>query len=74
MAMQMEASIDSGEIMFYVVIIWLLVVSIIIFASFDGDDQIYRRSKTTGPQFVGGKGCGCGGCQAGVGVCGTYLS
>jgi hypothetical protein len=24
--------------------------------------------------FVGGRGCGCGGCSAGAGVCGTYLS
>ncbi|KAK8940175.1 hypothetical protein KSP40_PGU002893 [Platanthera guangdongensis] len=70
MAMRIVA-LESGEFIFYAVIVWLSLVSLAIFASFgDGDNAAaYRRSKMDG----GGR-CGCGGCRGGVGVCDTYLS
>jgi hypothetical protein len=68
------AVVGGGDVAFFVVaILCLSVLSMIILAAAaDGEGKLRRRSN--GPVFVGGKGCGCGGCRAGAGVCGTYLS
>lgn len=76
MAMIIESH-DGGDVIFFVVIISLSIISMIIFASVDDDSDSgtsKRRHKARGPVFVGGQGCGCGACSAGCGVCGTYLS
>ncbi|CAN6243458.1 unnamed protein product [Urochloa humidicola] len=62
----------GGDVVFYVAIACLSLLSMIIFAAAGGEGKPPRRAN--GPVFVGGKGCGCGGCRAGAGVCGTYLS
>uniref|UniRef100_A0A0D9VDE0 Uncharacterized protein n=1 Tax=Leersia perrieri TaxID=77586 RepID=A0A0D9VDE0_9ORYZ len=70
------AAVAGGDVVFCVVILCLCVLSMIIFAvapSHDGGEQ-RRRRRCNGPVFVGGRGCGCGGCNSGAGVCGTYLS
>ncbi|KAI0492421.1 hypothetical protein KFK09_026693 [Dendrobium nobile] len=64
----------TGDIIFLMIIMWLLIISMAIFTAI-GDNSCSRRlSKMAGLLFIGGKGCGCGGCRYGVGVCGTYLS
>ncbi|CAL4970782.1 unnamed protein product [Urochloa decumbens] len=62
----------GGDVVFCVAIACLSILSMIIFAAAGGEGK--RRGRANGPVFVGGKGCGCGGCRAGAGVCGTYLS
>ncbi|XP_062217288.1 uncharacterized protein LOC133917403 [Phragmites australis] len=71
------AAIAGGDVVFCAAILCLSVLSMIIFAaaaSPDGSEGKRRRGRAKGPVFVGGRGCGCGGCRAGTGVCGTYLS
>ncbi|XP_062223792.1 uncharacterized protein LOC133922456 [Phragmites australis] len=71
-------AVGGGDVVFCVVILCLSVLSMIIFAaaaySSGGGEGKQRRGRANGPVFVGGRGCGCGGCRAGSGVCGTYLS
>ncbi|CAO2037559.1 unnamed protein product [Urochloa humidicola] len=66
----------GGDAVFYVAIACLSLLSMIIFAAAAGGEgkPPRRGRRANGPVFVGGKGCGCGGCRAGAGVCGTYLS
>ncbi|KAF8769635.1 hypothetical protein HU200_006234 [Digitaria exilis] len=68
--------VAGGDVVFYVAIECLSLLSMIIFAAAAGGEEgnKQRRRRANGPVFVGGKGCGCGGCLAGDGVCGTYLS
>ncbi|RCV05004.1 hypothetical protein SETIT_1G047000v2 [Setaria italica] len=69
------AAVGGGDVVFCVAIALLSLLSMIIFAAAAGGEGKPRRSgRASGPVFVGGKGCGCGGCRAGAGVCGTYLS
>ncbi|PUZ74543.1 hypothetical protein GQ55_1G073000 [Panicum hallii var. hallii] len=67
------AGVAGGDVVFCVAIACLSLLSMIIFAA-AGSSAGGKRGRTSGPVFVGGKGCGCGGCRAGAGVCGTYLS
>ncbi|OAY79330.1 uncharacterized protein LOC109718654 [Ananas comosus] len=65
---------DRGDVIFCVIIVWLSIMSMIIFSSIDEPIRSRRQGKIRGPVFIGGKGCGCGACAVGAGVCGTYLS
>ncbi|XP_047076616.1 uncharacterized protein LOC124686759 [Lolium rigidum] len=75
-------AVGGDDVVFCVVILCLSVLSLVIFAASSapagGDEEEKRRrrsgSRANGPVFVGGWGCACGGCRAGAGVCGTYLS
>jgi len=80
-------AVAGGDVVFCAAIVCLSLLSMVIFAATAGsssssgaaeDDQgmkPWRRGRrANGPVFVGGRGCGCGGCSAGAGVCGTYLS
>lgn len=74
----------GGDVVFCVVILCMSVLSLVILAASsavgsgdgEGEGKARRRSgsRGNGPVFVGGRGCACGGCRAGAGVCGTYLS
>ncbi|KAI4978224.1 uncharacterized protein LOC123402685 [Hordeum vulgare subsp. vulgare] len=78
------AAAGGGDVVFCVVILCMSVLSLVILAASsavgcgDGAGEGRRRqrcgSRGNGPVFVGGRGCACGGCRAGAGVCGTYLS
>ncbi|OEL33225.1 hypothetical protein BAE44_0005755 [Dichanthelium oligosanthes] len=79
MAGVVAAGVGGGDVVFCVAIACLSILSMVIFAaagpsSDAGGEGTKRRGRANGPVFVGGKGCGCGGCSAGNGVCGTYLS
>ncbi|XP_044409308.1 uncharacterized protein [Triticum aestivum] len=79
-----SAVAGGGDVVFCVIILCMSVLSLVILAassavgSGDGEEEgrLRRRSASrgNGPVFVGGRGCACGGCRAGAGVCGTYLS
>jgi hypothetical protein len=77
MVFEPHAGAGGGDVVFCVAIALLTLLSTVIFAA-AGEGKRPRRggrgSAANGPVFVGGKGCGCGGCRAGAGVCGTYLS
>ncbi|KAG2656785.1 keratin-associated protein 5-1-like [Panicum virgatum] len=70
------AGVAGGDVVFCVAIACLSLLSMIIFAaagsSAGGGGG--KRGRAGGPVFVSGKGCGCGACRAGAGVCGTYLA
>ncbi|KAF7078602.1 hypothetical protein CFC21_083009 [Triticum aestivum] len=78
------AVVGGADVVFCVIILCMSVLSLVILAassavgSGDGEGEGKRRrrsgSRGNGPVFVGGRGCACGGCRAGAGVCGTYLS
>jgi hypothetical protein len=73
-------AVGGDDVVFCVVILCLSVLSLVIFAASssadDGEGKRRRRSgsRANGPVFIGGRGCACGGCRIGAGVCGTYLS
>ncbi|KAF7089227.1 hypothetical protein CFC21_092244 [Triticum aestivum] len=79
-----SAVAGGGDVVFCVIILFMSVLSLVILAtssavgSGDGEEEGRQRqrsgSRGNGPVFVGGRGCACGGCRAGAGVCGTYLS
>ncbi|KAG8058415.1 hypothetical protein GUJ93_ZPchr0002g23358 [Zizania palustris] len=69
--------VGGGDMVFCVVILCLSALSMIIFAAASpgsGGERRRRLGRANGPVFVGGRGCACGGCSSGAGVCGTYLS
>ncbi|WVZ77474.1 hypothetical protein U9M48_025333 [Paspalum notatum var. saurae] len=69
-------AVAGGDVVFCAAILCLSLLSMIIFAAAGagGGGEGKKRGRANGPVFVGGRGCGCGGCRAGAGVCGTYLS
>lgn len=77
-------AVAGGDVVFCAAIVCLSLLSMVIFAAAGssssgaaGDEAgkpRRRGRRANGPVFVGGRGCGCGGCSAGAGVCGTYLS
>jgi len=77
MVLEPRAGVAGGDVVFCVAIACLSLLSMIIFAAAGSSSAAAgggKRGRAGGPVFVGGKGCGCGGCRAGAGVCGTYLS
>ncbi|KAF7084100.1 hypothetical protein CFC21_087787 [Triticum aestivum] len=73
-----SAVAGGGDVVFCVIILCMSVLSLVILAASSavgsGDGEERSASRGNGPVFVGGRGCACGGCRAGAGVCGTYLS
>ncbi|EHA8590226.1 hypothetical protein COCNU_scaffold016239G000130 [Cocos nucifera] len=68
MAPMVFESHNGGDVIFFVIILWLSIISMIIFASVDDASRPRKRSKTPrGPASIGGKGCACGDSS-------TYLS
>jgi hypothetical protein len=74
MVFEPHAGAGGGDVVFCVAIALLTLLSTVIFGEGKRPRRGGRGSGANGPVFVGGKGCGCGGCRAGAGVCGTYLS
>ena len=77
MVLEPRAGVAGGDVVFCVAIACLSLLSMIIFAAASSSSAAAgggKRGRAVGPVFVGGKGCGCGGCRAGAGVCGTYLA
>jgi hypothetical protein len=67
----------DDDVMFCVTNALLTLLSTVIFtAAGEGKRPRWdgRGSTTNGSVFVGGKGCGCGGCRVGADVCSTYLA
>ncbi|KAJ8461717.1 hypothetical protein OPV22_034643 [Ensete ventricosum] len=73
MAKVFELHNGEGDLVFCAVILWLSLISIVIFSSVGGPSQ--QRSRDTRLVLPGEEaGCRCGCCIGGAGVCGTYLS
>ncbi|THU60349.1 hypothetical protein C4D60_Mb07t11710 [Musa balbisiana] len=73
-AMVFELHNGEADLVFCAVIMWLSVISIVIFSSVGGLSQPRQRSRDSRLVLPGEAGCRCGCCIGGAGVCGTYLS
>ncbi|ONK68112.1 uncharacterized protein A4U43_C05F7570 [Asparagus officinalis] len=67
-------SYNSSDVIFFMAIMWLSIISMVMFGSGKDPAQPNKEPRGHGPVFVGGRGCDCGACAAGCGACGTYLS